>query len=445
VLGLLLIFVATSAQYTVKSFGGETVWRSAFLRWRPQILELLDGEDVYLKHNYPNAPIMPLLLSPLALLPEAVGSLCWFYLKVGMALLSISWTFRLVESPDRPFPPWAKILATLLSLRPLLGDLSHGNVNLFILFLVVGALYAFRHRCDLISGLALALAIACKVTPVLLVPYFLWKRAWKVLAACALGLVLFVGLVPGLFLGMEHNLLLFASWFERMVKPFVLDGVVTTEHLNQSLPGLVYRLLTHSPSSIGYDQNDQPIPLEFHNLLSLSPDMARWLVKGFMALFALTVVWCCRTPTRPRHGWRLAAEYSLIVLGMLIFSERTWKHHCVTFLLPFSVIAYYLAVCRPGVSRRYYLIGSLAAVVGLMTLTARPGKGTTSWLGDSRLAHVYGAYVWAYVVLVAALVVLLRSEEKPVTSGQKLKCLTPACRRRPSRWPRAARDARPGQ
>src|SRR5205823_14206012 len=27
--------------------------------------------------------------------------------------------------------------------------------------------------------------------------------------------------------------------------------------------------------------------------------------------------------------WPLAAEFSLIVLGMLLFSERTWKHHCV--------------------------------------------------------------------------------------------------------------------
>jgi hypothetical protein len=411
VLGLILLFAGMSVQYGIKSFGGNSAWRSAFLRWRPQILELLAGEDVYLKHNYPNAPIMPLILAPLALLPEVVGSLCWYFLKAGMALLSIYWAFRLIETPERPFPVWAKTLAILLGLRPFMGDLSHGNVNLFILFLVMAALYAFRNRFDLTAGLLLALSIACKVTPALFVPYFLWKRAWKVLAGCALGLVLFFGIVPGSFLGMHHNIKLLGSWYERMVKPFVVDGVVTTENLNQSLPGVIYRLLTHSPSTIGYDENDRPIPLEYHNFLSLDPSTARMLVKVFLAVFALAVMGSCVTPTGSRDGWRLAAEYSLILLGMLLFSERTWKHHCVTLLLPFAVIAYHLAMGPPGRRMRWYLIGSLALVAVLMTLTARPGRSTTSWLGDAKLAHVYGAYVWAYLVLIAALVTMLVKKE----------------------------------
>jgi hypothetical protein len=407
-----LLIAAVTVQYSVKAFGGHSTWRSAFLRWRPQIQDLIRGEDVYVKHNYPNAPIMPLLLAPLALMPEALGSLCWFYLKVGMTLLSIYWAFRLVESDERPCPTWAKTLAILLSLRPFMGDLSHGNVNLFILFLVIAALYAFKHRFDLTAGLLLALGIACKVTPALFLPYFLWKRAWKMLAGCTLGLVLFLVIVPGVFLGMEHNVTLLGSWYERMVKPFVVDGVVTTENLNQSLPGVTYRLLTHSPSSIGYDENDQPVPLEYHNLVALDPSTARLVLKGCMALFALAVIWSCRTSIACRADWRLAAEYSLVLLGMLLFSERTWKHHCVTLLLPFAVIAYYLGVCRPGVRLRWYLMGSLALVAVLMTLTARPGKSTTSWLGDAKLAHVYGAYVWAYVVMAAALVVLLRRRQE---------------------------------
>ena len=81
-----------------------------------------------------------------------------------------------------------------------------------------------------------------------------------------------------------------------------------------------------------------------------------------MGLFALLVVWVCRTPTTPREGWRLSAEFSIVLLGMLLFSERTWKHHCVTLVLPFAVICYYLATCSPGKGLRVYLIGSLAAV-----------------------------------------------------------------------------------
>jgi hypothetical protein len=89
----------------------------------------------------------------------------------------------------------------------------------------------------------------------------------------------------------------------------------------------------------------------------------------------------------------------------LLFSERTWKHHCVTLVFPFAVIAYFLGACRPGPGLRGYLIGTLAGVVLLMALTS-----TSLWPG-AKLAQVYGAYVWAYLLLVAALAVVLRQQE----------------------------------
>jgi hypothetical protein len=310
-----------------------------------------------------------------------------------------------------PFPPWAKALTVLLSLRPILGDLSHGNVNLFILFLVVGALYACCHGRPVAGGLVLALAICCKVTPALFVPYFLWKRSWKALAGCAVGMPLFLWVIPGCYLGWQENASQLASWTERMVKPYVVDGVVTSEHHNQSLPGVVARLATHSPSFTAF-VNDRYVPVAhkgwppYHNLVDLSPAAARWLVKGCMVLFAALVVWCCRTPIGERGGWRLAAEFSLVVLGMLLFSERTWKHHCVTLVLPLAVVCYYLAACAPGRGLRAYLIATLGLVVLLMAATSTTLLDSLE--GGAKLAQVYGAYAWAHLLLVAAMLVLLR-------------------------------------
>jgi hypothetical protein len=351
-----------------------------------------------------------LLLYPLASLPPLVGALTWFYLKVAMTLAVFHWVFRLVERPEQPFPPWAKAVTVLLSLRPIMGDLSHGNVNLFILFLIVAALYAFHRQRDGLAGVLLALGIACKVTPALFVPYFLWKRAWKTLMGCVLGLGLFFGAVPACFLGWQENAERLAGWYEQMVKPYLVQGVVTSEHNNQSLPGLVHRLTTHSPSFSTYVEN-QYTPVAYHNFLDLNANAARWLLKGCMAVFAGLIVWVGRTPLVPRHGWRLAAEYSLVVLGMLLFSERTWKHHCVTLVLPFGVLTYYLAVLRPGPGLRTYLIGTLATVMLLMASTS------TSLLDAAKLTQVYGAYIWAHLLLVGALVVVLRrqtpAEESP--------------------------------
>jgi hypothetical protein len=183
---------------------------------------------------------------------------------------------------------------------------------------------------------------------------------------------------------------------------------VTSEHPNQSLPGVVFRLATHSPSFL----DERGGPLNYDNMISLDPRWAGWFVKACMALFAGLIMWCCRTPTSSRGGWRLSAEFSLVVLGMLLFSERTWKHHCVTLLLPFAVLSYYLATCQTRLFLRGYLIGSLAAVLALMAST-----GTTGLLDAldeaAKRAQVYGAYTWAHLILVAALIVILRRSVVP--------------------------------
>jgi hypothetical protein len=412
IVGLLLIFLLASIQYSIKAMKGG----GAFDRWKGQIQNIEDGDDIYQHYNYPNPPIMALILEPLMGLPTVAGALCWFYLKVGMTLLALRWVFRLVEDPGRPFPPWAKALTVLLSLRPILGDLNHGNINLFILFLVVASLHSFNRRQDLQAGILLALSIACKVTPALFLPYFLWKRAWKTLAGCALGLVLFLWLVPAAFLGNERNATLLHSWIERMVLPYVVKGEVTTEHPNQSLPGLAFRLLTHSPSFVAYPGNRQ-VGVGYHNIIALDPDVVRWLVKGCMALFAGLVVWTCRTPTASvRSGWRMGSEFSLVVLGMLVFSERTWKHHCVTFMLPFAVLCYYLARGRPSIPLRRYLIATLAVTELLMAVTS---TSLLDWVenGTAKLAQVGGTYVWAYLLLIAALAVILCRGQLAATIG----------------------------
>jgi hypothetical protein len=427
VVALGLLMAGLSVQYSVKVLSHPN--RSAFNRWQGQLLDLDNDVDIAEKYNYPNPPVMALVLYPLAKLPPLAGALAWFYVKAALTVIAFFWIFQLVETPERPFPLWAKALTVVLSLRPIIGDLHHGNVNLFILFLVVAALAAFRRRRDFAAGLLLGLAVACKVTPALFLPYFLWKRQWKVLAGAAAGLVLFLwpGFVPAMFLGWDDNQRQVASWYEKMVVPYVVEGKVTSEHNNQSLPGLAARLLTHSPAFSTYvkDANNNEVytPTGYGNVVDIGPDAAKWLVRGCMGLFALATVWTCRAPDSTRCGWRWAAEFSLILLGMLLFSERTWKHHCVTLALPFAVLCYYLAACRPAARLRWGVAGALAAAALLMALTMSGFSDEAGRPGDvadmfSKQAQVYGVYVIAYVVLAAALVVLLRRRPEALSAQE---------------------------
>jgi hypothetical protein len=307
------------------------------------------------------------------------------------------------------FPWWAKLIAVALCLRPVAGDLVHGNVNLLILFLLVGTLAAYLGRRDFLAGVLLALAIACKLTPALFLLYFLWKRAWTVLLGSAIGLSAFVVLVPALFFGWNENLTFLRSWHDQMIAPYAA-GIVSSEHKNQSLPGLLHRLLTDEPSFSDYE-GDRRVVLERHNVVSWSRQTVQAIVAGCMGLFAIGVLRFCRSGA-DRPPLEVMAEFSVIVLGMLLFCERTWKHHCVTLLLPFAVLAF--GVASPAFSRGlrwcFGVTLALAALLMLSTSTGVMDRDVDAAARLGKLAQVYGAYVWAFLILLFATLVFLAEQ-----------------------------------
>lgn len=401
---LVCVFAAILVQYFAKLRHSEHGNRSAFLRWRAQLDDLGDGVNVWDKYAYPNPPIMAILLKPFHAMPPIAGATLWFACKALMALAAIVGVFSLLDSPARLFPVWGKLVALALVVRPIEGDLVHGNVNLLILFLIVGMLVAFCRRQDTLAGLLLGLSIACKLTPALFIAYFVWKRAWKTLLGTAFGLVLFVLVLPSLVFGWNENLEYLQSWHNQMVAPYAA-GVVSSEHKNQSLPGLLHRMLREEPSFSDY-VGEQKIVLETHNLVAWDRESVQYIVLAFMAVFAIGGMYSCRTSIAERPHLQMIAEFGVIVLGMLLFCERTWKHHCVTLLLPFAVLSYVASTPMLSSRVRWIAGGTLAMTALLMLSTSTGVFDDADRLG--KLAQVYGAYVWAFLLLTAALFVVLR-------------------------------------
>ena len=409
---LVFVFAVIYTQYALKLQHSEHGMRSAFLRWKTQLEDLDDGVNVWDKYAYPNPPIMALILKPFLRLPPTLGASLWFGCKALLAFAAILGVLSLLDSPERPFPTWGKALAVLLCLRPIEGDLVHGNVNLLILFFVVASLIAFCQRRDALAGLLLGLSIACKLTPALFIPYLLWKRAWKTLFAAGAGLIVFVLVIPAIAFGWSNNLDYLQSWHRQMVAPYAA-GVVSSEHKNQSLPGLLHRMLCDEASFSEY-LGDQKIVLETHNVASLDRHIVQGIVVGCMAVFALLAMGFCRASSDQRSRLQLAAEFSVVVLGMLLCCERTWKHHCVTLLLPFAVTAYSLSATAFSASIRWYL-GATLGVVALLMLSTTTGifdQNIDAHDRVGKLAQVYGAYVWAFLLLLAGTFVILKGKPR---------------------------------
>lgn len=371
--------------------------RSAFIRWRPQVLQFWQGVNIYDKMYFPNPPIMPITLYPLMKLSPLEGAMAWYYLKVAMTVICVWLCFRMARNDDRVIPSWVQGPVLLLSLRPILGDLHHGNNNILIMFLVVTCLYAWRKGHDVLAGLLLALSISYKVTPALFIPYFMYKRSWRVVGSTAFGLGLFILVVPSLIIGPEFNAVCLKTWYHRMLYPFLEKGVSSQQEINQSMVGVLSRLLTDAPTGSGrYD-----VHLDL-NLVSWPPGFVALLVKGLaIGMVGLLAVFC-RTRTDRRDDPRLLGEFSLVVLTMLFVSERSWKHHFVTLLLPYTYLMYRVGV--PPITPRVkaFLGGALIASALLMATTSSELGGLFAKSQGHKIAQGYGMFLWSAVVLYIA-------------------------------------------
>jgi hypothetical protein len=371
--------------------------RSAFIRWRHQVLEMMAGANIYDEYYFPNPPIMPLTLYPLMAMPPVEGALTWFGIKAALAAASVYFCLRMVRLGDKPVPSWVQAMIVLLTLRPIMSDLHHGNNNILILFLVVSALAAWRKGYDVLAGLILAYSIAFKVTPALFLVYFAYKRQWRTLVAAGLGMGLFLFVVPSLFLGVEFNGICLASWWKRILSPYVDNDKPSPQEMNQSMIGVFARLMTEPILTGGRYDIRHPV-----NFVSLDMKTVTRLLKGMSVALVGLLAYLCRTKSERRDDPRLLGEYALVVLTMLFVSERSWKHHYVTLLLPYTYLAY--RVGMPGLSTRARVaLGGV--LVGSALLIGSTSSEIGGWLAHGqghKIAQAYGMFFWSGVLLYAA-------------------------------------------
>ncbi len=371
--------------------------RSAFIRWRHQVLEMMAGANIYDSYYFPNPPIMPLTLYPIMTLPPVEGAMVWFTLKSILAALSLLMCLRMVRLGDKPVPSWVQAMVVILSLRPIMSDLVHGNNNLVILFLVTATVFAWRKGYDVLAGLILAYAIAFKVTPGLFLLYFLYKRSWRTVGATALGMGIFLLIVPSVFLGPQFNGLCLGTWWHRILSPYVVQNSGSDIEINQSMIGVFTRLLTQA--KVGEGRYFVKLHI---NVVSWNPKAVVMGLKVLSVVMVGLLAWLCRTKYVRRDDPRLLGEFALVVMVMLFVSERSWKHHYVTLLLPYTYLAYRVGVAGLPKYARTLLGIALAVSAFFMATTSSEVGGFFAHGQGHKLAQAYGMFLWSGVVLFIA-------------------------------------------
>jgi hypothetical protein len=228
-------WVLTVLLLVIVAFSVLVEYRSAFMSRRMGDLgcylragwAVRAGQDMYglvedngWHYNYP--PLYAILLTPLADPPKEVDhagfvpyeiSVAVIYvfnvvcLVVGIRVLASALENASADPLVRSLPIgrrrwWALRLIPMLACLPPIGHtLMRGQANLLLLALICGMIAGLMHGRSLIAGLCLAGAICLKIFPAFLLLVPLWRRDWRCLGGCTLGLIAGLILIPLTALG----------------------------------------------------------------------------------------------------------------------------------------------------------------------------------------------------------------------------------------------------
>jgi hypothetical protein len=233
------------------------------------------------------------------------------------------------------------------------------------------------------------------------------QRSWRTVAAGGIGIFLFLMVIPAVVLGPEFNQECLASWWRRFVSPYAAGDVLTDQEVNQSLIGVLARLLTESRDPVYGRLLDR-------NLTSWPAGTVAALAKLMSIGLVGLMLWLTSGPPRRRDHSERLGEFALVALTMLMVSERSWKHHFVTLLLPHAYLTYRLAVSPADRGR---IAAVLSAAAALMATTSSELGGLFAGGLGHKIALYHGGFFWAAALLFAATAWQLRAERRAAAHG----------------------------
>ncbi|MGB3905270.1 MAG: glycosyltransferase family 87 protein [Anaerolineae bacterium] len=314
--------------------------------------------DLPLFVGYDNPPLTAILTMPLTLFDLQTAIRLFLSLNVLLLIASLALVFVTNRDYLLRYPYWLISLALVLNLDPVLDSVLLGQLDLLILFLIVAAYWGYRSGREVVAGASLGLAAMIKISPGLLILYFLFKRRFRVVAS-AFATVALIGSLSLLVAGPNTH-----RQFITDILPTLLAGSAQME--NQSLNGFFNRLFLEA--SFLTDLAEVP-PLPQVRILTLLTSV---LLIAIVALLLRK-----RPVTESELGFDV--EYSLVVILLPLISSIAWHHYMTWCVLPLLVLVN--PRLRRSLPRRTSLVLATVALVSYMTLCIPIATYATSFLG----------------------------------------------------------------
>jgi len=324
---------------------------------------LADARGVRDANYYLYPPFFALLAAPMALLSYAHAHDLWYLLNLLALGGFVAWfLIRGKDALSAAEKAGAVILTAFF--WPALFTFGAGQANYFILLLIFAGFVAAEKGRDVAAGLALAVATAIKLTPGLLLAYFLWKRRFALVGWAAAGMAA-LGLAGLAAAGMETNVV----YVTKMV-PLLSRGCA--HWVNQSAAALLSRLFGAGMFS-----------------WEIAP--ASIAVRALGGAFSLACVAALARLCRPGRGGSLPLEFSLVLVTSLFISPISWVHHAVLSLPALFFLLRHLTATRRLTIGRGLLVAASYAAIGIYFKP--PGIFERAWATPLASYHLYGQMI----------------------------------------------------
>ncbi|MEC7583036.1 MAG: glycosyltransferase family 87 protein [Planctomycetota bacterium] len=366
---------------------------------------LLRGEDIYDAappgiNTWP--PFFSLLTTPFALLSYLSAQLAravWLLLNFALFLVVMDLISQRVlgtrlklrkDGAGTPLSSPLLLVPILLTHRFIIGNFEHLQVNIAIFALTLAGMHWQDTGRVVRGGVAIGLAIAMKVMPVVFVPYLLYRRRFLAATVATLAAAAF-SLSPALLFGWDQFVDYVVAW-RAAIEPGW--GVST---MNQSIFAMWDRFLGHGVTLL-------TPPMTGHSPASGDPaiPVATVITVAALAAVGLWASLCRKGETLGRLG--KTAEWSAVFVAAAICGPVAWKAYMVVFLLP-NVLLFAIWRSEDFDPRTRRLAGTtmwLAFALGMLTATGFVGK----FIGLR--FHMMSAVTLAAITLVVGCLLLRR-------------------------------------
>ncbi len=352
-------------------------------------------------------PCVPRLMSLFALLPYEAAGFTW----LGLNLVALLATLRLVGRHLTGLPPqdWpvTQLVPFVLLLFYWRWEFFLNQINTLTLLLMTGSFVCWQRRQRWVSGFWLGLAVLLKVSPGLLVLWFVLKREYRTVAA-AVATVALAGPVADLpALGPEQTAAAYRTWLDKAVTTGSHRGLILaqreTDWRNQGLGVVLSRWLHPTNYSTRFDndprlaQADEPQTMNVVNLPLVS---VANIATAVAAVSLLGLLWLARRPARCLSAWQLRFEWALFLLALLWLMPVMRRYHMIWALPAISLVC--AGIHYRGWTNRW-TAGALAALAGVAL--AEVGL---IWRGVEARGVIVGSVLVLALPLIAMLMRLAR-------------------------------------